>query len=76
MPKSKSQFVDEADGETVGPQLLTEQQAACWLSICPRTLWSKRNSGQIPFVRFGRSIRYDIDDLRAFVARNRAGGEL
>jgi excisionase family DNA binding protein len=52
-------------------QLYTEREAAKWLGVCPRTLWAIRASGGIPYVRFGRGIRYDVDDLRAYVARNK-----
>ena len=48
-------------------QHLPERDAAQWLGVSPRTLWGLRASGKIPFVRIGRSIRYDLDDLRDFV---------
>ena len=55
-------------------QLYTEREAANWLSVCPRTLWALRASGEIPHGRLGRAIRYDVDDLQAYVARNKKGG--
>jgi excisionase family DNA binding protein len=54
-------------------QLYTEREAAKWLGVCVRTLWAIRASGEIPHVRLGRAIRYDVDDLRAYVARNKKG---
>jgi excisionase family DNA binding protein len=54
-----------------GKLLLTEREAAKALSVCPRTLWQLRTDGQIPCIRFGRAVRYDPADLRAWVARNR-----
>ncbi len=56
----------------ITPQLLSEADAAKYLSICPRTLWGLRASGEIPFLRVGRSIRYDTDDLKTFIARLKA----
>ncbi len=53
-------------------QLLTESAAAKWLSVSARTLWSLRDSGKIDFIRIGRSVRYDVDDLRAFVVNNKS----
>jgi excisionase family DNA binding protein len=44
--------------------LLTEKEAASALSISPRKLWELRNRGEVPHVRFGRSVRYDPDDLK------------
>lgn len=54
-----------------GKLLLTEREAAKALSVCPRTLWQLRTDGEIPCIRFGRAVRYDPSDLRAWVARNR-----
>lgn len=54
-------------------QLYTEREAAKWLGVCPRTLRAIRASGEIPYVRLGRAVRYDLDDLRAYVARNKKG---
>ena len=56
----------------ITPQLLSEADAAKYLSICPRTLWGLRASGEIAFLRVGRSIRYDVNDLNAFIARLKA----
>lgn len=53
------------------PQLLNDKDAATWLGICPRSLWGLRVSGEIPYVKIKRSIRYDIKDLKAYVERNK-----
>ena len=42
--------------------LLTPCDAARALAISPRKLWAMRASGEIPFVRLGRSVRYHPDD--------------
>lgn len=52
-------------------QLITERQAATWLGISQRTLWQRRHDGLLPFVRDGRLVRYDLDDLRCYVEANR-----
>jgi excisionase family DNA binding protein len=54
--------------------LLTAREAAAALSICARTLWELTDRGEILAVRIpgrgkARSIRYDIDDLRAWIRR-------
>jgi len=49
------------------PNLLTPKQAANWLAISPRKLWSLTASGDVPCVRIGRSVRYDAADLAEFV---------
>lgn len=52
--------------------LLTAKEAAAFLSIGGRLLWSmSAPRGPIPIVRIGRSIRYASTDLEAFVNRSR-----
>ena len=47
--------------------LLKPGDAAEALSISPRKLWAMTNSGEIPCVRFGKSVRYDPADLREWI---------
>jgi excisionase family DNA binding protein len=37
---------------------LDERQAAKFLGIGARTLWQLRKDGSVPYVRFGKSVRY------------------
>ena len=53
--------------ETIEPMLLTVRRAAKVLALSERTLWSLTQAGQIPAVRFGRSVRYDPADLRRWI---------
>ena len=66
-----------AVGEQPAPMrlLLKPEEAAEALAISPRTLWALTNSGEIPKLKIGRCVRYDVDDLRAWVAaqKDRAG---
>ena len=55
--------------------LLTAAEAAKALAISPRTLWSLTDSGKIPCVRIGRSVRYDPVDLRAWINSQKSGSE-
>jgi excisionase family DNA binding protein len=50
------------------PLAVDEQQAAAMLGISTRTLWDYRRAGEIPIVRIGRLVRFDVDDLRRFLA--------
>ena len=55
---------------SIGKQLLIiPREAAHALSISPRTLWQLTNEGTIPCVRIGRSVRYDLRDLQAWIDR-------
>lgn len=48
--------------------LLSVREAAKMLAISERTLWSiTAPRGPLPCVRIGRSVRYDLRDLRAFI---------
>ncbi|GIW96966.1 MAG: hypothetical protein KatS3mg111_0299 [Pirellulaceae bacterium] len=47
--------------------LLKPQEAAEALAISPRKLWEMTASGQIPAVRIGRAVRYDLADLRRWI---------
>lgn len=49
--------------------LLTYDQAAKLLGVTARTVWTLVDRGELPPVRFGRSVRIDPDDLRAFIHR-------
>lgn len=49
------------------PRLLTAAQAARCLAVSPKTLWTLTSRGEIPCVRMGRSVRYDVLDLDRFI---------
>ncbi len=53
------------------PRLLTSKQAAAQLNISPRKLWSLTNAKKIASVRIGRCVRYDAQDIRSFIDKNR-----
>lgn len=47
--------------------LLSAREAVEALAISPRKLWGMTNSGEIPFVRIGRSVRYYEKSLREWI---------
>ncbi len=47
--------------------LLTPREAAAALAVCEKTLWSLAKRGELPAVRIGRAVRYDVADLRAWI---------
>ena len=55
-------------------RLLRVKEAATLLAVSTRTLWAMTNSGQIPCVRLGRSVRYDPGDLDRTVERHKKKG--
>ena len=48
-------------------RLMTSRDAARFLSISERTLWTLSNVGDLPRVLIGRAVRYDAADLEAFI---------
>ncbi|MBK6939754.1 MAG: helix-turn-helix domain-containing protein [Planctomycetes bacterium] len=54
-------------------RLLTCREAARYLGVCERTVWSLAVSGSIRSVRIGRSRRIDINDIDAFIERAKRG---
>jgi excisionase family DNA binding protein len=51
------------------PLLLTPRDAARVLALSPRSLWALTHPrGPIPAVRIGRSVRYDVQALREYIA--------
>ena len=49
--------------------LLNPRDAAKALAISERKLWELTNRGEVRSVKIGRSVRYRIDDLQAFIDR-------
>ncbi|MEL6396613.1 MAG: helix-turn-helix domain-containing protein [Planctomycetota bacterium] len=62
---------ESAVGGSTGKLLLTEREAAAVLSISPRKLWELRMCRKIPCIRFGRAVRYDPEDLTAWIKSNK-----
>lgn len=55
--------------------LLKPHEAAASLSLSERTLWKyTAPRGPIPCCRIGSSIRYRVEDLRAYIAAASKGG--
>ncbi|BCX46411.1 excisionase family DNA-binding domain-containing protein [Haloferula helveola] len=54
--------------ESTPPSLLTRREAARFLSVSERQVWNLQNDGRLPHVRIGRSVRFRVTDLEAFVA--------
>lgn len=53
------------------PLLVKASQAAAMLGISQRFLWTLTQSGELPRVQIGKSVRYEVADLRQFIAQRR-----
>lgn len=47
--------------------LMTVNEAAAYLKLCPVTIYRKTTAGTLPHLRIGRSIRFVKDDLDAYI---------
>lgn len=56
------------------PLSLRPREAAASLGVSLSTLERLTKSGEILVVRLGRCRLYEIEELKAWLARNRAGG--
>ena len=54
--------------------LLTARETAKALSISERKLWNLPNENEIPAIRFGRSVRYAIEDIQLWIETKRNEG--
>jgi len=53
------------------PRLLRAKEAAELLAISERKLWELTNAGRVPCLRIGRAVRYDCQDLLAWIQRQK-----
>lgn len=57
------------------PYLLGSREAAKVLAVSERTLWGITSPrGELPAVYIGRAVRYDPNDLLAFIERQKGVG--
>ncbi|HUU92559.1 MAG TPA: helix-turn-helix domain-containing protein [Phycisphaerae bacterium] len=60
------------DQTTQTPRLLlSAREGARALSVSERTLWERTKTGEIPCVRIGRRVLYDVRDLVAYIDRQK-----
>jgi len=52
-------------------QLMNVKEAARFLQISERMLWQLTKDGEIVAVRVGRCVRYERQDVRAFIQRQK-----
>ena len=54
-------------------RLMKVKDAAKYLALSEKTLFNFEQEGKLPVVRFGRTVRYAIEDLDAFIQSCRSG---
>jgi predicted DNA-binding transcriptional regulator AlpA len=66
-----SHYKSEQTAEPGG--LWKAKQAARFLAISERHLWTLTQRGEVPAIRLGDCVRYDPADLRALIANCKQG---
>ena len=64
--------------QQIVPFLLTPQEASVYLGVSVQTLaiWRCNKRYNLKYVKVGRNVRYNVDDLKSFLnARSYTGGE-
>ena len=49
-------------------RLLSQREAAQFLGVSTRYLWTLRTTGKLPYIRVGNRVKYRIEDLRRWAA--------
>jgi excisionase family DNA binding protein len=60
-------------GRAVTERLLTARELADYLGLAPATILDKWERGELPGFKFGRAVRFDLDEVLA-VGRQAADG--
>jgi|LauGreDrversion4_2_1035121.scaffolds.fasta_scaffold557241_2 excisionase family DNA binding protein len=55
-------------------RLLTTNETARYLSVSPRTVWAITARGELPRIKLGRTVRYDVEDIEVYLKRSKIGG--
>ncbi len=55
-------------------RLFRAREAAQYLGISERSLWTLSNMGDLPVIRIGRAVRYDIRDLDQWIEERKSRG--
>ena len=53
--------------ETVGKRLLNVEEAARYLGLKVDTVYKKARPRELPYVKVGRSLRFDVEALKRFI---------
>jgi excisionase family DNA binding protein len=63
------------DGEDASRGLLKPREAAEFLQVSERTLWTMSKTGGLPRVQIGRAVRYDLADLNRWIEQAKNPGK-
>jgi len=47
--------------------LISRPEAAAALAVCEKTIYNMVQNGDLPEIKIGKSVRYSVDDLKAWI---------
>jgi excisionase family DNA binding protein len=56
--------------ETVGKRLLNVKEAAQYLGLSVDTVYKKARLRELPYVKVGRALRFDVKELDRYIEKN------
>lgn len=59
----------------IAPLLVDEREAARLLAVSPRTVFTLAADGKLPYLKIGRSKKFAVADIKAFIASAKIGGD-
>ena len=59
-----------SSNRTVGKRLLTTREAAEYLGLAEETVYKKSRLRELPSVKVGRSLRFDVQALERYVEQH------
>ncbi len=60
---------------TPEPLLVNARQAGRMLSVCERTIFNLVARGELKAIHIGKSVRFAVEDLKAWIARQQKKSE-
>lgn len=56
------------------PQFLTIRQLGARWGCCKMTVHRMMKRGEVPFIKLGKNVRFDLEDVKQVEARGRVNG--
>jgi excisionase family DNA binding protein len=61
---------------TIEPILIGAREAAKALGVCERTVWTLTQDEGLPFIKVGRRVLFDPQDLKEWVVRRKNAAQI
>ena len=69
----RSEAVEMVDNRSIGRRLLNVREAALYLGIEVDTVYKKSRLREVPCVKVGRALRFDVKALERYIEQHTIG---